>query len=298
MAGSTLARSVRVQDEAAIFQQKLDHQLLTMEQNRLLWGGQRPDSWKPGQPIHKHPYVRRGLDPESCGDIWMDSGVWGNHVRPMIEDLESEPPPREYLCNDCEVDWDRRDGDVCWNCGKRSPAPSPSEFQERQQRSFEGHFEITASIYAPEYARYFTQTARRAGRTAEQEQLRRTAVSFEGFSGALHLLADELLYPLSSWQVQFVDDYFRDVELYETPVPKSEDPFTRSTKPIEFVRPVAADLSQPVSGRVHIPEDVDLSGRMVPELPRMVERTHPDVLRWNTSSYPVELVTEQRRRRS
>lgn len=78
---------------------------------------------------------------------------------------------------------------------------------------------------------------------------------------------------------------------YRVPVAPTTDIFRRTTKPIELVPPVAADLSVPVRGSVHIPEDVDLSGRVVPE----VTMPDPGPIVIPSGGWQPTTITKQRR---
>lgn len=271
MTKKTLGRSVQVQDEAAIFQQKLDYQLLTMEQNNRLWN--HGEGWRPGDAIHTHPHdIESQMSIDELVDRVLDTenGPLGNHVRPMIESLEVDPPRRVYMCNECKVDWNSTvAGDDCWNCGKKSPVSDDLKYYDYV------HYDVSFS-----------------------------AVTFALFEfEQVWARANEGIWPIRR-RVQFVDEVqllwdggFGNVTPYVAPS-RMRSIFEKKEGPIEFVRPFAADLFVPVRERVRIPSGVDLSGRLEPELPKVVDQTHPDVLRWNhRGTYPVEVVTERRRSR-
>lgn len=117
-----LVKSAEVLNDADAFQKILDWELFAMEQEARLYGydgsevTHRGSVWTPGDPIHGHPHATYDFRAEF--QEW--TGPWGNHVRPMVEDLPA-PDERQYgaRCKPCGVSW--ADGDICWMCEIERP---------------------------------------------------------------------------------------------------------------------------------------------------------------------------------
>lgn len=106
------AKTAEVLNQADAFERRLNWTLFIMEQDQRLWGYHPKTDWLPGDPIHK--------DPRHSYNYFFDiGGVWGNHVRPMIEEFEDGDAPHTMRCQSCEVSW--VEGDECWMCGELRP---------------------------------------------------------------------------------------------------------------------------------------------------------------------------------
>lgn len=255
-------KSASVLNEVDATLRTLDYQLFTAEQNQRLYSN--PEDWAPGESL---------------------LGLPGNHVRPMVEMVDERPiPPR---CVKCDVSWNPREsGWICWSCGDDCEPPVVEVVYKHPQIHFSRRAEhqlilddqiAVFTAAATDWFRNYNESLRELGRL-----LNAAANGAQGFRAVF----DETTHfagPVGVWPVN----------RQRAPIAPDTDVFRRTTKPIELVPPVAADLSVPVEGSVHIPEDVDLSGRVVPEV--ALPESGPIVIPsggWHELS-----ITQQRRRR-
>ena len=120
------ARSAKVLDEADRFEDILNWELFTFEQNNRLWGYNPDVSWSPGEPLYTHPHL------DFAGPI---AGYVSQYVRPMIQECDDNEYPDPVNCEPCGVGWNIFEEKTCWNCGTEYEEPkSESEPQNRVYR--------------------------------------------------------------------------------------------------------------------------------------------------------------------
>lgn len=293
-------KSADVLNEADRFQRILDWQLFCMEQETQLWGYNPQVEWIPGTPVHEHPRYRNVFDNPEWDQFedFDDEGVLGNCIRPIVqtheyyEDDEDDDGfignryerIRSYpyvKCEPCGVSWGPEE-DTCWMCGTFYERPKGMRrfFSPVGDRQYE--FGVDHGVlYIPTMPRQEDVVARMVdmrvdihGITAQfqlvgqaaEDALRVMRGMYASFS-----FYDEAMMPehFGLRSMQWGAEAFS-IQRYEPPTPPP-NPFEREEREIELVRPVAANLWESVRGSVHIPADVDLSGRSEPPMPQVPE---------------------------
>jgi hypothetical protein len=266
-------KSADVLNEADRFQRIMEWQLFCSEQENQLWGYDPDQEWTPGTPIHQWPYR---IDIYDCGcdlcenadgDDEYGHHYFGNHVRPIFEVRNDEG--MRMWCTTCEVRGGQSET-ACWMCGEdwdnrpnwdfQSKMYSAMEFDGDTVLSFDPSAFLESSRAA--FARMSDQLTAMA-EAMQTSMYRNLMVVHPRRNGFTHMFS--VMDEYSAWDVETTGLTYS-IKHNRMPNP---NPFVREDKPIELVPPVAPNLTKLVQGYVRIPADVDLSGRVMPELPQM-----------------------------
>lgn len=137
--------TIELLNETDALAYRMRWQLFVQENEQVVYGDYT--GWQPGEPLHIHPNsITYANSPhlEALEDEFYDDGRpsnWGNHVRPMIQDIaidvfhcpshETRVYRGDPWCDLCKVSWGGEYGESCWSCGLRSYGPYLTELQRK-----------------------------------------------------------------------------------------------------------------------------------------------------------------------
>lgn len=286
-----LAKSADVLNEADRFERILNWQLFCIDQERMLYSD--PETWVPADGCYPNPlelcetHYCSGC--RECAPIELHSMYGGNYVRPMVEEIELD---REYTfnprCERCDVSWSGPTD--CWVCGK-----TPKNFSYYTGLGNEAYTEGEETGLRGPLVQIIWSDEAQQMQAIWSESFNQFRASIRESFAVLERRMFSFAVALDEWVVANPD--IRRINA-STPRRGGHDVFARAHFELnldgEFG--VASDLDRRVRGRVVLPADVDLSGRIEPEFPHIeVDPVDFENLR---STWPVSIpVTERRRAR-
>lgn len=284
-------QTAEVLNAADDFERMLDWYLFHSEQLQRLFGFDPKVEWTPGDPIYQNP---RTVDRDcTCGIVFCGcepdneelEGYYGNAVRPMIEEFVDADFYRKMRCEDCDVSWGRGGETTCWMCGEVRDPVGIVSIKEGflSQPVWETTIDVgpdgmmaTMRLQAEIYAGLRLEIGE-----SWQRVMNETMESLRNFSVSFQTASDNVARAFGGIRSHFtihdeanryiLNDWVLPEPYVYVPAPRPRNPFEVEEREIELVPPVAANLMEEVRGRVELPADVDLSGRVEPPMPQMPE---------------------------